>query len=316
MGVARYEDASDGFLARVAPTWTEEKLAILACYLNGFAVACKRHPRGWYALDIFAGGGLNVSETTGAEIAGSALIALESGPPPARVVVVCERDRKARRGACASRPSAFGSRVRVFDGGRQRGDSGHARADAARCAERSRSSTRRGRSWTGRPLRRLPSTSPAPYKKVEQLILLPDRYGLRAHPPVDQGSERDRRPRRSPRCTGTTAGARSTSAGERASVTADDGPHGVRAALRAGPPRPRLPARAGASDHEGGLGRPAGLAYVLPDPRHRPRRRRADHGPLLRQEAHPTRRAARPGRAVPRPGGAPPAPACQTPRRS
>ena len=59
MGVARYEDASDGFLARVAPIWTEEKLAILTCYLHGFAVACKSHPVGWYALDTFAGAGLS-----------------------------------------------------------------------------------------------------------------------------------------------------------------------------------------------------------------------------------------------------------------
>ena len=81
MGQAKYETASDGHPARVAPTWTEEKLAILACYLHGFAVACKSHRRGWYALDIFAGGGLSISATTGAEIPASALIALEAGPP-------------------------------------------------------------------------------------------------------------------------------------------------------------------------------------------------------------------------------------------
>lgn len=75
--------------ARVAPTWTEEKLAILACYLHGFALACKSHPSGWYALDIFAGSGLNLSATTGAEIPGSALIAFEAGPPLARRVVLC-----------------------------------------------------------------------------------------------------------------------------------------------------------------------------------------------------------------------------------
>src|SRR4051812_12115411 len=115
MGVAKYEEASDGYLPRVAPTWTEEKLAILAAYLHGFAQACKSHPRGWYALDIFAGGGLNVSETTGAEIASSALIALDAGPPSAQAVVLCERSARARR-ALDHRVGLYGSRAQVFTG--------------------------------------------------------------------------------------------------------------------------------------------------------------------------------------------------------
>src|SRR4029450_8216600 len=76
MGKATLQKASDGVLARVAPTWTEEKLRILACYLEGFAKACRK-AGGWYSLDLFAGGGLNISAQTAAEIAGS--------PPRARV---------------------------------------------------------------------------------------------------------------------------------------------------------------------------------------------------------------------------------------
>jgi three-Cys-motif partner protein len=113
MGQAKYETASDGHPARVAPTWTEEKLAILACYLHGFAVACKSHPRGWYALDIFAGGGLSISATTGAEIPASALIALEAGPPLARTVVLCERDARTLP-ALTDRVVPYDDRARVF----------------------------------------------------------------------------------------------------------------------------------------------------------------------------------------------------------
>jgi three-Cys-motif partner protein len=113
MGQARYRTASDGQPARLAPSWTEEKLTILACYLHGFALACKRHPSGWYALDLFAGVGLNFSETTGAEIPGSPLVVLPAGPPLARTVVLCERSARALPGLTA-RVIPYGDRARVF----------------------------------------------------------------------------------------------------------------------------------------------------------------------------------------------------------
>jgi hypothetical protein len=47
-------------IGRLWHRWTEEKLAILECYLQAFA-----HPSGWYAIDIFAGAGLNISERPG-----------------------------------------------------------------------------------------------------------------------------------------------------------------------------------------------------------------------------------------------------------
>lgn len=115
MGRATYKMASDGYRARVAPTWTEEKLRVLQSYLGGFAPACRSHPLGWYALDIFAGGGLNISETTGAEIPGSALIALEAKSPLAQRVILCEYSAKVLP-ALISRTSAYGDRVRVFAG--------------------------------------------------------------------------------------------------------------------------------------------------------------------------------------------------------
>jgi hypothetical protein len=40
----------------MAPTWTQEMLAILACYLHGFALACKCHLSGLYVLDSPAPG--------------------------------------------------------------------------------------------------------------------------------------------------------------------------------------------------------------------------------------------------------------------
>src|SRR5690242_4511476 len=118
MGATKYRTASDGLPARLAPTWTEEKLRILACYLGGsgkgFAGACKSHPLGWYVLDIFAGAGMNISETTGAELSGSALIALEAGPPEAKRVIVCENGAKTAP-ALKTRTDRFGERVARFD---------------------------------------------------------------------------------------------------------------------------------------------------------------------------------------------------------
>lgn len=115
MGKADYRTASDGHTARVAPAWTEEKLRVLASYLNGFAHACKGHPAGWYALDAFAGAGVNTSQLSGGEIHGSALIALEAGPPPARQVAIAEKDSRVLA-ALTSRVSPYGERAKVFPG--------------------------------------------------------------------------------------------------------------------------------------------------------------------------------------------------------
>lgn len=114
MGKAKLEMASDGHLARVAPTWTEEKLRILECYLEGFARACKR-AGGWYALDLFAGGGLNISETTGAEIPGSPLIALEAQPPAATKMICSEQGREVLA-ALRHRTEPYGDRVEICPG--------------------------------------------------------------------------------------------------------------------------------------------------------------------------------------------------------
>ena len=70
------------------PSWTEEKLAIVACYLGATR-------SGWYALDLFAGVGLNISETTGGEIPGSPLIARAAVRRPRARVLLCERSAHA-----------------------------------------------------------------------------------------------------------------------------------------------------------------------------------------------------------------------------
>jgi three-Cys-motif partner protein len=114
MGKTTYRVASDGLPARLAPTWTEEKLRILHCYLGGFATACKRHPLGWYVLDIFAGAGMNISDTTKTELPGSALIALQAGPPPARQVILCENGAKTLP-ALRARTAPFADRVAIFE---------------------------------------------------------------------------------------------------------------------------------------------------------------------------------------------------------
>jgi three-Cys-motif partner protein len=114
MGKAKLQQASDGHLARVAPIWTEEKLRILACYLEGFAKACKK-AGGWYSLDLFAGGGLNISETTRGEIPGSPLIALEARAPEATKVLICEQGRTVLA-ALRERTAPYGDRVHIVDG--------------------------------------------------------------------------------------------------------------------------------------------------------------------------------------------------------
>ncbi len=90
MGQPTFHIAADGYLARDAQSWTEEKLMILEAYLNAFAKACQK-VGGWYALDPFAGTGLNWSTTRDAPVNGSALIALEAEPPCATKVIIAER---------------------------------------------------------------------------------------------------------------------------------------------------------------------------------------------------------------------------------
>lgn len=189
MGQAKYQIASDGHPARVAPTWTEEKLAILACYLHGFALACKSHPSGWYAFDIFAGGGLNVSATTGAEILGSALIALEAGPPLARTVVLCERDARALP-ALTARVASYGGRARVF-GGDANAEIGNMLALVARDTPAFAFLDPEGSELSWTTVQAIAQHKPKPHRKVEQLILLPTDMGfVRTLPLAKDLSER------------------------------------------------------------------------------------------------------------------------------
>lgn len=113
MGRAKYEVASDGYRARLAPPWTEEKLRILSCYLAGFARAC-RSARGWCAIDLFAGGGLNISETTGDEIPGSTVRILEAKSPEATRVIAVEQDAGLAE-ALRARVASFGHRCEVLN---------------------------------------------------------------------------------------------------------------------------------------------------------------------------------------------------------
>lgn len=118
MAQAKLVDAKDGFKARVAPIWTKEKLAILDGYLPAFAKTTKGRAPGWYALDLFAGGGLNYFEAQRIEIPGSPLIALEAGPsdaPQATEVVMAEADDKTFA-ALQHRTAGYGSRAQRFHG--------------------------------------------------------------------------------------------------------------------------------------------------------------------------------------------------------
>jgi three-Cys-motif partner protein len=176
MGQATYLTASDGFPARLAPIWTEEKLAILRCYLEAFAKACQRHPSGWYALDIFAGAGLNISDLTKAEIPSSALIALEAGPPAARRVVPCERSPRALP-ALTHRVTPHGDRAAVFAK-----DANAQIADMLALIPRDAPSFAfldpEGSELAWETVRAIAEHKPKPYKKVEQLILLPTDMGF------------------------------------------------------------------------------------------------------------------------------------------
>lgn len=176
MGQARYRTASDGHAARLAPSWTEEKLAILACYLHGFALACKRHPSGWYALDLFAGVGLNFSETTGAEIPGSPLIALAAGPPAARAVLLCERSARALPGLTA-RVMSHGERARVFAN-----DANSQIADVLALVPRGAPAFAfldpEGSELAWTTVDAIAAHKPKPQRKIEQLILFPTDMGF------------------------------------------------------------------------------------------------------------------------------------------
>jgi hypothetical protein len=119
----------------------------------------QEHPSGWYALDIFAGGGLNISATTGAEIPASALIALEAGPPLTRMVVLCERSPRALP-ALIHRVTPYSDRARVFAE-----DANAEIADMLAVIPRDVPAllfwTQRAQSWPGTPFRRSPGTSPS-----------------------------------------------------------------------------------------------------------------------------------------------------------
>lgn len=86
---------------------------ILDAYLNSFAKAC-RTAGGWYALDLFAGTGLNWSTTRDREINGSALIALEARAPEAIKVVVAESHAGAFK-ALVHRTEGYGDRMESFN---------------------------------------------------------------------------------------------------------------------------------------------------------------------------------------------------------
>lgn len=86
---------------------------ILDAYLNSFAKAC-RTAGGWYALDLFAGTGLNWSTTRDQEINGSTLIALEARSPAATKVVVAESHEGAFK-ALVHRTGRYGGRVESFN---------------------------------------------------------------------------------------------------------------------------------------------------------------------------------------------------------
>lgn len=112
MGRATYTLLDDGFPARDADTWTEEKLMILECYVTAFATACAK-AEGWYALDLFAGAGLNYSITRAAPISGSPLILLDAAAPKATQVLVNELDDQARA-ALGARCAPHEARARIF----------------------------------------------------------------------------------------------------------------------------------------------------------------------------------------------------------
>lgn len=87
---------------------------ILESYLDAFADACKK-AGGWYALDLFAGPGLNWSDTLETERRGSPIIALEAGEPTASKVIAAE-SYKGSFEALQSRTTRYGDRAVLFNG--------------------------------------------------------------------------------------------------------------------------------------------------------------------------------------------------------
>lgn len=175
MGEARLTDASDGYRARVAPTWTEEKLRILAAYLHGFSVACKR-AGGWYALDLFAGGGLNVSETTGAEIAGSPVIALDARAPEATLVVCCEQGTEVLA-ALRARTVTYEQRCLIVPGDANR-EIGAMLEHVPPTAPAFAFLDPEGAELEWETVRRIADHKAAGRSKIEQLILFPTDMGF------------------------------------------------------------------------------------------------------------------------------------------
>lgn len=114
MARATYTLVDDGFPARDADTWTEEKLMILDYYVRAFAKACAK-AGGWYGLDLFAGAGLNYSLTRSAPILGSPLVLLDAEAPKATRVLVNELEDQARA-ALEARCAAYLDRVGIFAG--------------------------------------------------------------------------------------------------------------------------------------------------------------------------------------------------------
>ncbi len=114
MGEATFHTAEDGYPARDAPAWTEEKLMILECYIQAFARACRK-AGGWYGLDLFAGMGLNYSLLSSVEIPGSPLILLVAGSPQATKVLLCEQHDGARQ-ALTHRCGAYAPRADIHPG--------------------------------------------------------------------------------------------------------------------------------------------------------------------------------------------------------
>lgn len=87
---------------------------ILDAYLRAFARACQR-VGGWYALDLFAGTGLNWSTTRDVPINGSALTALEAGDPRAISVIMAEQHQGAHA-ALVARTRPYADRIHIERG--------------------------------------------------------------------------------------------------------------------------------------------------------------------------------------------------------
>ncbi len=173
-----YRTATDGRPARVAAMWTEEKLMILECYLAAFADACKKAEEagGWYALDAFAGGGLNWSEAREKEIPGSPLIALEAEAPRATRVLLCEQDDRTRR-ALAARCTPYGERAMTFDGDVNASIAGML-AEVPRRAPAFAFLDPEGADIEWATVREIARHKDSSYTKVEQLILFPTDMGF------------------------------------------------------------------------------------------------------------------------------------------